>query len=303
MNEAVREQFIVGVRFFRVGKVYHFDATAFPHLQPGDFVLVDTSRGQQLGEVVQIVDDPVPPPEGTWKPILRPANARDLALRQIWKDRELEALIHCRAIAADRGITGAKFVAAEFSFDGSRLAILYSPVDDARVNLKPLATALKRHYPQATVEMRRIGPRDVAKILGGMGACGMENRCCSRFLTEFSPISIKMAKAQGISLDPTGITGMCGRLRCCLIYEYEQYVEARKHLPKLKKRVVTPLGEGKVVSLFPLKGTVVVDIPEKGRHEFSKEEIEPWDELEALRRKAEQPCARHGNGACDCQKR
>ncbi len=99
---------------------------------------------------------------------------------------------------------------------------------------------MQRIYPRSQVEMRQIGPRDVAKLLGGMGACGIENRCCSMFLTEFSPISIKMAKEQGISLTPTEITGMCGRLRCCLIYEYEQYVEARKNLPKRNKRVVTP---------------------------------------------------------------
>ncbi|NUM49291.1 MAG: hypothetical protein HUU38_31710 [Anaerolineales bacterium] len=151
-------------------------------------------------------------------------------------------------------------------------------------------------------EFRLIGPRDVAKILGGMGACGLETRCCSTFLTEFSPVSIKMAKAQGIALTPSEITGMCGRLRCCLIYEYEQYVEARKTLPKLNKRVITPLGEGKVVNVLPLKQAVLVDVPEKGLTEFLKHEIEPWDEVEALRRKANSPCDRHENGGCDCGK-
>ncbi len=108
--------------------------------------------------------------------------------------------------------------------------------------------------------MRQIGPRDVAKIIGGMGACGLETRCCSKFLTDFSPISIKMAKAQGISLTPSEITGMCGRLRCCLIYEYEQYVKARKTLPKRKKRVVTPNGEGMVIDVAPLSGMVTVKL-------------------------------------------
>ena len=120
------------------------------------------------------------------------------------------------------------------------------------------------------------------------------------FLTEFSPISIKMAKEQGISLTPSEITGMCGRLRCCLIYEYEQYVKARKELPKRNKRVVTPMGEGKVITVMPLKQAVIVDVPEKGRHEFLKHELEPWDELEALRRKSQEPCDRHENGGCDC---
>ncbi len=119
---------------------------------------------------------------------------------------------------------------------------------------------MQKQHPKSQVEMRQIGPRDMAKILGGMGACGMENRCCSKFLTEFSPISIKMAKEQGISLTPQEITGMCGRLRCCLVYEYEQYSEARKELPKRNKRVVTPLGEGKVVEVNPLQMTIRVEI-------------------------------------------
>ena len=148
--------------------------------------------------------------------------------------------------------------------------------------------------------MRQIGPRDVAKIIGGMGACGMESRCCSIFLTEFSPISIKMAKEQGISLTPSEITGMCGRLRCCLIYEYQQYVEARKTLPKRKKRVITPQGEGKVIDTYPLKDSVLVEVEGIGREEFGRLDIQPWDEFEELRRKSKEPCDKHENGECDC---
>ncbi|MGE5249660.1 MAG: regulatory iron-sulfur-containing complex subunit RicT, partial [Bacteroidota bacterium] len=165
---------------------------------------------------------------------------------------------------------------------------------------------MQRMHPNSQVEMRQIGPRDVAKLLGGMGACGLETRCCSKFLTDFSPISIKMAKEQGISLTPSEITGMCGRLRCCLIYEYEQYVEARKHLPKRNKRVVTPRGEGKVVDVLPLANKVIVAIEAEGERAqwftFDHEEIQPWDELEALRRKSEAPCDRHEGGGCTCGK-
>jgi cell fate regulator YaaT (PSP1 superfamily) len=150
--------------------------------------------------------------------------------------------------------------------------------------------------------MRQVGPRDVAKILGGMGACGLEERCCSRFLTEFSPISIKMAKAQGISLNPQEITGMCGRLRCCLVYEYEQYVEARKHLPKRNKRVVTPMGEGRVYDVLPLKDAVIVVFEDGKRAEFLKHEVQPYDELKALEAKADAPCDKHENGGCNCGK-
>ena len=131
----------------------------------------------------------------------------------------------------------------------------------------------------------------------------MEERCCSKFLTEFSPVSIRMAKAQGVSLNPQEITGLCGRLRCCLLYEYEEYVEARKHLPKRNKRVVTPRGEGKVIDVLPLKEAVIVLFDDERKIEFSRDEIEPYNELQALKNKASQPCDIHPNGNCTCGKR
>jgi cell fate regulator YaaT (PSP1 superfamily) len=295
---------IVGIRFQKVGKVYHFDAGDFQDLTAGDFAVVETRRGRQLGQVVQILDEETVKSQarGRWKPIQRLATPRDLVQQQLWEKKQLEATINCRAKAAEIGLNRIKIVASEFSFDGRQLTFLYSTEGDESVNLKSLRQAMRRIYNRTKIEMRLIGPRDVAKIIGGMGACGLETRCCSQFLTEFSPISIKMAKAQGVSLNPSEITGMCGRLRCCLIYEYEQYVAARKVLPKRGKRVVTPLGEGKVVDVYPLKHAVKVDVPEHGRNEFLKHEIEPWDELEALRRKSQAPCDRHENGGCDCGK-
>jgi cell fate regulator YaaT (PSP1 superfamily) len=296
------DPFVVGIRFQRSGKVYHFDASESPEILVGDYAVVETSRGRQLGEVVQIVENPVSPPEGAWKPIHHKATPRDLVLRQLWQKKELEALINCRAKLAEVKIPGVKMVAAEFSFDGSRLSFLYATESEAKVDLRRLQTAMQRQYIRSRVEMRQIGPRDVAKLLGGMGACGIENRCCSMFLTEFSPISIKMAKEQGISLTPTEITGMCGRLRCCLIYEYENYVEARKSLPKRNKRVVTPSGEGKVWDVYTLKGTVLVELDNGVRVEVAQADLQPWDELEALRRKAQEPCGFHEGGACTCGK-
>jgi cell fate regulator YaaT (PSP1 superfamily) len=294
--------FVVGIRFQKVGKIYHFDARKFRDLRAGDFAVVETSRGKQLGEIVQVIDDPSKPPRGTWKPIKRKATPRDLLLRQLWQRKELEAMINCRAKAAEMNIKGVKIVAAEFTFDGKRLSFLYSTETEEKVDLRSLRKAIQRTYQSSRVELRQIGPRDVAKIIGGMGACGLESRCCSIFLTEFSPISIKMAKEQGISLTPSEITGMCGRLRCCLIYEYGQYVEARKQLPKRNKRVITPQGEGKVVVTYPLKDSVLVDVEGVGREEFGRLEIQPWDELEELRRKSEAPCDKHENGECDCGK-
>lgn len=296
------EPFIVGIRFQKVGKIYHFDARNQADLQVGDFAVVETTRGNQLGEVVQLIQHPAPPPEGTWKHIQRKATPRDLVLRQLWQKKELEATINCRAKCAEVKIQGVKIITSEYSFDGSRLAFLYSTEGEAKIDLRNLRNAMQRIYPRTHVEMRQIGPRDVAKILGGMGACGMENRCCSMFLTEFSPISIKMAKEQGISLTPSEITGMCGRLRCCLVYEYEQYVEARNNLPKRGKHVVTPAGEGKVVDVYPLRQTVVVLLDKGVQQEFQHLDIQPWEELENLRKKAQAPCAKHGDGPCDCGK-
>lgn len=280
---------IVGVRFAPIGKVYHFDASSVPDIRPGEHVIVETTRGKQLGEVTAIIENPVKPPEG-WKPVERRATPRDLVLRRIWQQKEIEALIDCRERAAQLKLPGVKIVAAEYSFDGARLAIMFSTETEEKVDLKSLRHDMQKKFAPAQVELRQIGPRDVAKLLGGMGACGIEKRCCSKFLTDFSPISIKMAKEQGISLTPDEITGMCGRLRCCLVYEYEQYAAARKELPKRNKRVVTPLGEGKVIDVLPLQLRVRVELPEIGAREFHRDELQPWDELEALRRKAQQPC-------------
>jgi cell fate regulator YaaT (PSP1 superfamily) len=296
---------IIGVRFTKIGKVYHFDSSALPDVKAGEHVIVDTMRGKHLGEVVTILRETPPSPEGGWKSVERRATPRDLLLQQSWQSKQTEAMINCRARAAELKLDGVKIVAAEYNYDGTRLAFLFSTETEDKADLKSLKKDMQDLYPNTHTEMRQIGPRDVAKLLGGMGACGIETRCCSKFLTDFSPISIKMAKEQGISLTPEEITGMCGRLRCCLIYEYDQYVEARKQLPKRNKHVVTPRGEGKVVDILPMSNKVIVAIEAEERSQwitFDKDEIQPWDELEALRRKSEAPCDRHEGGGCTCGK-
>src|SRR3989337_2171155 len=130
---------------------------------------------------------------------LRRATPRDLLLLQSWQSRQTEAMINRPARASELGLTGLKIVTAEYNYDGSRLALLFSTESDEKVDLKSLKRDMQTLYPNTHIEMRQIGPRDVAKIIGGMGACGLETRCCSMFLTEFSPISIKMAKEKGIS--------------------------------------------------------------------------------------------------------
>jgi cell fate regulator YaaT (PSP1 superfamily) len=248
--------------------VYGFDASDCQDLRPGDFVLVETARGQQLGEVVSV--QPLREGEGKdLKPVQRRATGSDLAFRRRWQREEAEALAAARQLAAQLGLP-VKIAVAEYTFDGQRLTLLYVS-DEKKLELGELLQRLQQELA-VRVDLRRIGPRDQAKLMGGYGACG-ELRCCSRFLSEFSPVSIKMAKTQGMSLNPSDITGMCGRLRCCLVYEQEQYAEACQMMPRRKKRVRTPYGEGKVVDLLPLKRMVVVQVEDR-RLEVPVEEVE-----------------------------
>ena len=289
------ENTIVGVRFETVGRLYHFDHSNFPSLAVGEYVIVETAQGTQLGQVMAFRS--AENPNQVHKPIRRLATARDLMLRQHWQSRQEEALERCRAAAEKlTDFPPTKFIAAQYNYDGSSLTFLYSA--EEKRNTARLSQRLRREFP-ARLHFRLIGPRDVAKYLGGYGACG-ELRCCSTFLTNFSPISVRMAKAQGLTLNQSEITGMCGRLRCCLLYEYEQYVKARKQLPRRNKRIGTPLGPGKVIDVLPLKDAVVVLIPEKGRHTFTREELVPLEELRALQEKARQPCSVHGDEPCSC---
>jgi cell fate regulator YaaT (PSP1 superfamily) len=280
---------VVGVRFSKVGKIYYFNPGDLLDLRVADAVIVETSRGWQLGQVAQILPVGEVPTDETRKLVDRKATPRDLVLRQSWQKKEEAVIEACRIRARELRLQGLKIIAAEYSFDGARLAIMFSTESEDKVDLKSLRQDMQKLFGPSQVEIRQIGPRDAAKIIGGLGACGLEKRCCSMFLTDFCSISIKMAKEQGISLTPTEITGMCGRLRCCLVYEYQQYVDARQELPKRNKRVITPQGEGKVIDAQPLSGKVRVEIPEIGIREFHKDELEPADELERLQQKAKNP--------------
>jgi cell fate regulator YaaT (PSP1 superfamily) len=294
LDVSEQQRMVAGVRFHRVGKLYHFDYETFPGLQVGDYVIVETTRGRQMGEVIAFA--PADRDGRDYKSIMRIATPRDLMLHSHWEAQQTTALdTLLLRVKEQGGYPGIKFVAALYNYDGTTLTFLYSCED--KVNLSRLWNEISRDFT-AQIELRQIGPRDVAKLLGGFGACG-ELRCCSTFLTDFSPISIKMAKMQGISLNPSEITGMCGRLRCCLVYEYEQYVQARSQLPKKNKRVGTPHGEGKVVDVHPLQDAVTVYVGES-YHLVKREELMPLEELEALAKKAKAPCTQHGDGPCEC---
>ncbi len=241
---------ILSIRFQPAGRPYHFDAQGITDLRPGDRVVVETTRGRQLGTVIGYVSDEEL--EGrSCKPIERRATPRDLVMQQHWHAKALHALVTCRDQAKDQRLSGFKFVKAEYNFDGSQVTILYT-TEKKRAELAPLQRNLRRVL-RTKVELFQIGPRDLAKSLDGLGACGIQ-RCCSRYLTKFNSVSIRMAKLQQISLTPSEITGVCGRLRCCLAYEHDQYAEAAKGLPRRGKEVQTPYGRGRVVEVRTLVG-------------------------------------------------
>lgn len=292
-----------GVRFQRVGKIYHYIANGFV-VKPGDWVVVDTARGKQMGQVATLKPPRDASNLGAFKRIERMATGRDMAMRHYYESKELEAMIACRAESNALGLP-IKIVRAEYSFDGQTLTFMFSSDQEEHVETNDLRQVMSRLY-RARIETRQISPREVAKHIGGLGACGIGQRCCSRFLTEFSPISIKHAKEQGLSLNPHDITGMCGRLRCCLIYEYEQYVEARRQLPKKNSIVGTPQGQGKVIDLLALRDSVVVLIGEgetAKQHVVHREQIIPLEEFMRLQEKAASgTCDKHEGGGCDCGK-
>ena len=249
-----RDVRVAGVRFQPTGRIYSFDASDEPDLQPGDYVLVETSRGQQLGEVVVIRAPKEGQDEQNLSPVLRKASGRDLTLRMQWQEREAEALRQAEQLASEMRLP-AKIVAAEYTFDGRQLTLLYV-CEEKKIAIERLAQRLERSL-QVQVDPRRVGPRDHAKMIGGYGPCG-EPRCCSRFLSEFAPVSIKMAKEQGFSMNPTKISGACGRLMCCFKYEQEAYEDAHRRLPRQGDIVMTEQGQGVVIGVHLLKETLTV---------------------------------------------
>jgi cell fate regulator YaaT (PSP1 superfamily) len=281
MNQKVEDDIIanmyetsyIGVQFKAIGKTYSFMLPENLEVERNELVVVNTVRGKQIGRVAAVN---LPQPESPFEVqvIERVANEEDLQRKAEISEKEEEVVSAVAKYLLDPGHEGIKVVEAEYSLDYSRLTIYLNYESSTNFNPRNFIRDVSHMFQGCRIEVRQVGPRDAAKALSGIGACGIEKRCCSRFLTEFGSISIKMAKAQDISLTPMEITGICGRLRCCLAYEYEMYDEALKNLPKKKKVINTPLGEGKVLQIMPLKDSVLVDLPEKGPREFTRTELE-----------------------------
>jgi cell fate regulator YaaT (PSP1 superfamily) len=284
---------VVGIRFSPIGKSYYFDASAIEDVQLGYYFIVETSRGWQLGQLVQIVEDRAVRKKMRYKPVDRLATSEDLKKKEILDAKASEALEISHEIMITKKIKGVKVISAEFSFDEKILSFLYSTENEKQINFNSIIREIKEKYQVKKIEFHKIGPRDVAKYYSGMGACGLETRCCARFLNRFESISIRMAKAQRISLTPSDITGMCDRLRCCLSYEYCNYVEALKDLPKRNKRVNTPLGVGKVKDVAPLRKTVFVALDDHGIKEFDIKEIEVIESNQESRKLNRGPNRKH----------
>jgi cell fate regulator YaaT (PSP1 superfamily) len=246
---------IVGVRFKRAGKVYYFDAAGI-ELQVGDYVVVQTTRGLELGRVF-ITPKQVLAGEVTTelKPVVRKAEPEDIKQAREFEANEAEALAECGKLIAKLGLP-MKLLDAEYNLDGSRLTFYFSA--EERVDFRELVRELNARF-KTRIELRQLGPRDEAKLIGGFGRCGRP-LCCVDFLTEFSPVSIRMAKEQDLPLNPMKISGVCGRLLCCLAYESEQYHAMKEKMPKQGQRVSTPMGVAKVVGGNPLKETVLVEL-------------------------------------------
>lgn len=268
------EQTLIGVQFRAIGKSYIFYLPEELQVEIGDYVIVNTTRGKQIGKVTHL-NMSVPENLQEIQTVERLATSKDLILKDMITQKEAEAVEMTRRFLEDNDTyEGVKAMDAEYSFDSAKLTLFLSYDNVPDFNMRNFIREAAPMFEDTRVEIRQVGPRDMAKELAGLGACGIEKRCCSRFLTEFSSISIRMAKSQNVSLTPSEITGICGRLRCCMSYEHETYEEARKLLPKLKKVIQTPLGEGKVVQVLPLSDSVVVDIPQLGPREIKRSELE-----------------------------
>jgi cell fate regulator YaaT (PSP1 superfamily) len=258
---------VVGVRFRSAGKLYHFD--------PGDLsctrldrVVVETANGTEIGRVVtERMDKPDEDVTLPLRRILRKATSEDRERQAVNKARAEHAIALSRRRVAELGLA-MRPVDAEVAFDGSRITISFTA--DDRVDFRELVRGLAQEL-RTKIEMRQIGARDEAKALDGIGPCGQQ-LCCTRWLTEFKPISIKMAKLQGLALNPGKLAGVCGRLKCCLRYEIENYAEGSKPLPRVGATVHTRDGEGRVVATSVLERKVSVLLDE-GAKWFPVDEV------------------------------
>lgn len=246
---------IIGINFREAGKIYYF-APGEHKLEVGQRVIVDTSRGVEIG-TVKVANKTVPTSEivPPLKSIIRPATAEDIEKDMKNHQAEMDAAIICKKKIAQHGLE-MSLVAVEYTFDNSKLIFYFTC--ESRVDFRELVKDLASTF-RTRIELRQIGIRDEAKMMGGLGVCGRKY-CCAGFLTDFVQVSIKMAKEQNFSLNSSKVSGACGRLMCCLRYEHEVYEEAIKVTPPVNSVVKTSDGVGVVVETKPLAGQIKVKL-------------------------------------------
>jgi len=247
---------VVGVKFRDHGRIYDYDSTGFT-LKERDIVVVDSDRGPEIGFVARMPLERDPKYfTKTLKKVIRLADQQDMEQGRRNLIREREAKKVCLAKIREHKLS-MKLIGVESFLDGSKIIFYF--VSEGRVDFRALVKDLAGAF-KTRIEMRQVGVRNEAKMIGGLGTCGREFCCCA-FLKEFEPVSVKMAKEQNLALNPQKISGACGRLMCCLAYEADTYSELRKDLPKVGKRVITPQGPGKVMqqSIISQKLKVILD--------------------------------------------
>lgn len=270
---------VVGVRFKKAGKIYYFDPDDID-VKFNDFVVVETARGIEFGHVVvgpkEVTEDEIVAP---LKKVIRVALDEDFDIHRENKRKASEAIIICQQKVEEHGLS-MKLVDVEYTFDNNKVIFYFTA--DGRVDFRELVKDLAAIF-KTRIELRQIGVRDEAKMVGGIGPCG-KIVCCGQFLGEFEPVSIKMAKEQSLSLNPTKISGLCGRLMCCLKYEHEVYEELLTKMPQIGAIVNTPEGRGTVVETFTLLEKVKVKVRLKDNTDdllyFQVKDIEDTGEVD-----------------------
>jgi cell fate regulator YaaT (PSP1 superfamily) len=264
---------VVGVSFRKCGKVYRFDAGEL-EVYPGDWVIVETARGMEMGQIMfdnmEIAEDEQEVPI---KPIIRKANSEDYKTQEENRYLSAEAFRVGLEKISEHNLP-MKLIEVDYTLDQSKIVFHFTAV--GRVDFRSLVRDLASVFHKR-IELHQIGVRDAAKLLGGLGPCG-KTCCCSTHMKNFEPVSIKMAKEQGLSLNPVKISGTCGRLMCCLNYEFAMYEEILTHLPPLESQVNLPGGTGVVVGLNVPQQTVIIELPSKSRVEYSSESLKQTGE-------------------------
>lgn len=284
---------VVGVRFRPAGRIYYYDPAGH-NLKTGTWVIVPTPKGQEAARVVVAPKDVEASelgPDGL-KAVLRLASEDDLRQMLSYKAKEKEALVRCAQRVTDHGLP-MKLAEAEYTFDGSRLTFYFAA--EQRVDFRALVRDLAAAF-RTRIELRQISARDHAKLLSGVGPCG-KSLCCSSWLTDFGVVSIKMAKEQGLPLNPSKISGVCGRLMCCLAYENDEYIEAKQQMPAYGEIVGTASGPGRVVGLNVPKEAVDVMLESGATIQTPVRELD-WKGRPRPVAPREHHCG-GGNGTCE----